>query len=143
MHFVHHSRHQPETDSNYASGLSLWDRLFRSFRLRENPEEITLGLGHWETREWRSLPGMLSAPFHKRSLRSRRNLNPLKSKNRSYSSGFSFTFVVLPPWIFPIVAAVFFTAAAFVRTSNSTRNFLLFPGAMVFTRPRSRSTERL
>jgi sterol desaturase/sphingolipid hydroxylase (fatty acid hydroxylase superfamily) len=71
MHCVHHSRHQPETDSNYASGLSLWDRLFHSFRLRENSEEITLGLDHWETREWRSLPGMLLAPFHKRSPRPR------------------------------------------------------------------------
>jgi len=66
MHFVHHSRWQPETDSNYASFLSVWDRLFGSFRLRARPEEISLGLDHWESREWRSLPGMLAAPFRKR-----------------------------------------------------------------------------
>ncbi|WP_338132080.1 hypothetical protein [Bradyrhizobium elkanii] len=27
MHKMHHSRHQPETDSNYSNLLSIWDRL--------------------------------------------------------------------------------------------------------------------
>jgi sterol desaturase/sphingolipid hydroxylase (fatty acid hydroxylase superfamily) len=66
MHWVHHSRWQPETDSNYSSFLSLWDRLFGSFRLRERPQEIALGLDGWEEREWRGLPGMLLAPFRRR-----------------------------------------------------------------------------
>lgn len=65
MHYVHHSRWQPETDSNYASFLSVWDRLFGSFRLREKPHEIRLGLDHWEEREWRRLPGILAAPFRR------------------------------------------------------------------------------
>jgi len=65
MHFVHHSRWQPETDSNYSSLLSVWDRIFGSFRLREKPEEISLGLNEWQEREWRRLPGMLAAPFRK------------------------------------------------------------------------------
>jgi sterol desaturase/sphingolipid hydroxylase (fatty acid hydroxylase superfamily) len=67
MHYVHHSRWQPETDSNYSSLLSIWDRIFKSFRLREKPAEIKLGLDHWPEREWRRLPGMLAAPFRKRS----------------------------------------------------------------------------
>jgi len=67
MHYVHHSRWQPETDSNYASLLSIWDRLFRSFRLRERPQDIELGLDHWQQHEWRGLGGMLAAPFHKRT----------------------------------------------------------------------------
>ena len=66
MHYVHHSRLQPETDSNYSSLLSVWDRLFRSFRLRDNPQEIELGLDHWNEKEWRRLPGMLLAPFKRR-----------------------------------------------------------------------------
>ncbi len=66
MHWVHHSRFQPETDSNYSSFLSVWDRLFGSFRLRADPHEIELGLDDWEDREWRSLPSMLRKPFHKR-----------------------------------------------------------------------------
>ena len=65
MHYVHHSRWQPETDSNYTSLLSIWDRLFGSFRLRDQPAEISLGLDHYEEREWRRLPGMLAAPFRK------------------------------------------------------------------------------
>lgn len=69
MHYVHHSRWQPETDSNYSSFLSVWDRLFGSFRLREKPQEISLGLDHWEEREWRGLFGMLAAPFRKRPSR--------------------------------------------------------------------------
>lgn len=65
MHCVHHSRWQPETDSNYASFLSVWDRLFGSFRLRDKPAEISLGLDNYQEHEWRELPGMLVAPFRK------------------------------------------------------------------------------
>jgi sterol desaturase/sphingolipid hydroxylase (fatty acid hydroxylase superfamily) len=64
MHWVHHSRLQPETDSNYGSVLSVWDRIFRTFRLREDPREITLGLDDdAEEKHWRTLPGMLLRPF--------------------------------------------------------------------------------
>lgn len=34
MHWVHHSVRREETNSNYGSVLSVWDRLFGSFRLR-------------------------------------------------------------------------------------------------------------
>ena len=66
MHWVHHSDYRPETDSNYSSFLSVWDRLFRTFRLREKPGEITLGLRGWERREWAGIWGMLKSPFVKR-----------------------------------------------------------------------------
>jgi sterol desaturase/sphingolipid hydroxylase (fatty acid hydroxylase superfamily) len=66
MHWVHHSRWQPETDSNYSSFLSIWDRLFGSFRLRKNPEEICMGLDGWEEGDWFRLTGMLTAPFRRR-----------------------------------------------------------------------------
>lgn len=69
MHYVHHSRWQPETDSNYASLLSIWDRIFGSFRLRDKPQEIALGLDHWQEHEWRRLPGILLAPFRRRASR--------------------------------------------------------------------------
>jgi sterol desaturase/sphingolipid hydroxylase (fatty acid hydroxylase superfamily) len=65
MHYVHHSRWQPETDSNYTSLLSVWDRLFGSFRLRDKPSEISLGLDGYQEREWRRLPGLLAAPFRR------------------------------------------------------------------------------
>jgi sterol desaturase/sphingolipid hydroxylase (fatty acid hydroxylase superfamily) len=65
MHVVHHSRERAETDSNYSSFLSVWDRMFGSFRLREKPEEIELGLEGWREEEWRGVLGMLAAPFRR------------------------------------------------------------------------------
>ena len=62
---AHHSRWQPETDSNYSSFLSIWDRMFGSFRLREKAQDIVLGLDGWEEHEWLSLFGMLLAPFRR------------------------------------------------------------------------------
>ena len=44
MHKVHHSRLRPETDSNYSALLSVWDRIGRSFRLRDDPHTIEFGL---------------------------------------------------------------------------------------------------
>jgi len=64
MHWVHHSRWRPETDSNYGSVLSVWDRVFGTFRLRDAPWELNLGLDDdREEREWRTLVGMLKRPF--------------------------------------------------------------------------------
>ena len=63
MHKVHHSRLQPETDSNYTSMLSIWDRLFGSFRLRDNPHEIEFGLDHYDAPGSQGLTGMLRTPF--------------------------------------------------------------------------------
>ena len=66
MHWVHHSDWRPETDSNYSSFLSVWDRVFRSFRLRHRPQDIHLGLANWPPSDWRGLGGMLTAPFRRR-----------------------------------------------------------------------------
>lgn len=63
MHWVHHSDQQPETDSNFSSVLSLWDRLFCTFRLRTQPESIRLGLDGVSEDEWRTLPALLRLPF--------------------------------------------------------------------------------
>jgi sterol desaturase/sphingolipid hydroxylase (fatty acid hydroxylase superfamily) len=66
MHWVHHSDFQPETDSNYSSVFSVWDRIFGSFRLRTEPRDLTLGLRGMERSEWATLRGMLVAPFRPR-----------------------------------------------------------------------------
>ena len=63
MHKVHHSRWQPETDSNYSSMLSVWDRLFRSFRLRARLDEIELGLDQFDAPEDRTISGLLRMPL--------------------------------------------------------------------------------
>ncbi len=67
MHWVHHSMLRDETNSNYGSVLSVWDRLFGSFRLREDPSEIELGLTDDTSEDsWRTLRGMLIRPFKRK-----------------------------------------------------------------------------
>ncbi len=63
MHKVHHSRWQPETDSNYASFLSIWDRLFRSFRLNSDPASIRFGLDEFDAPAHQSIGGMMGTPW--------------------------------------------------------------------------------
>lgn len=45
IHRVHHSIDQTETDSNYGSVLSIWDRLGRTIRLRADHRPVIFGLG--------------------------------------------------------------------------------------------------
>lgn len=63
MHRVHHSRWQPETDSNYSSLFSFWDRMARTFRINPNPENIQIGLDDFDKDDKQSLKGMLKTPF--------------------------------------------------------------------------------
>jgi sterol desaturase/sphingolipid hydroxylase (fatty acid hydroxylase superfamily) len=63
MHKVHHSRWQPETDSNYSSLFSFWDRLFRSFRLRDDPHTIQFGLEGYDAPAHQNLRGLLATPL--------------------------------------------------------------------------------
>lgn len=68
MHKVHHSRIQQETDSNYTSLLSLWDRVFQSFRLRADPKAIEFGVDGWTATQHQQLPGMLATPIRQPTL---------------------------------------------------------------------------
>jgi sterol desaturase/sphingolipid hydroxylase (fatty acid hydroxylase superfamily) len=63
MHKVHHSDWQPETDSNYSSLFSFWDRVFGSFRLRDDPHSVHFGLQELATPEDQTLKGLLATPF--------------------------------------------------------------------------------
>lgn len=63
MHKVHHSDWQPETDSNYSTVLSMWDRLARSFRMRSDPKTIVFGLEEFTDRSWQTWWGMWKTPF--------------------------------------------------------------------------------
>ena len=66
MHRVHHSRWQPETDSNYSSLFSFWDRIARTFRLNPKPETIRLGLEQLDKEEDQTVKGMFKTPFDQR-----------------------------------------------------------------------------
>ncbi len=66
MHRVHHSVEDDETNSNFGFNLSLWDRLFGTYRAqpRQGQEGMTIGIHHYrETREVSWLPGMMTLPF--------------------------------------------------------------------------------
>jgi sterol desaturase/sphingolipid hydroxylase (fatty acid hydroxylase superfamily) len=63
MHKVHHSDCQPETDSNYSTVLSVWDRLAWTFRTRLDPKTIVFGLEEFTDSSWQTWWGMWKTPF--------------------------------------------------------------------------------
>jgi len=67
MHKVHHSDYRLETDSNYSSVLSIWDRLAGSFRLRSDPKTLVFGLPEFTDARWQSWWGMMKTPFAHRA----------------------------------------------------------------------------
>ena len=65
MHKVHHSRIKIETDSNYSSFLTIWDRIFGSFRLKDDYSRINFGLDNYDGEDKQSLIGLLKTPLMK------------------------------------------------------------------------------
>jgi len=63
MHGIHHSTRAEETDSNYSSLLSWWDRLHRSLRLDVPQAAVTIGVPGFSNPEDVSLTASLSLPF--------------------------------------------------------------------------------
>lgn len=65
MHRVHHSVVMQETNSNFTSLLSVWDRLYKTFRTREDTRAITLGLPVFREEKWQRAWGFFITPFTK------------------------------------------------------------------------------
>lgn len=65
MHKIHHSRWQPETDSNYGSLFSFWDRLARSFRMRdvEGFKSLRIGLDQFDDPQYETVKNIFKLPF--------------------------------------------------------------------------------
>jgi sterol desaturase/sphingolipid hydroxylase (fatty acid hydroxylase superfamily) len=63
MHRIHHSPERRETDSNYGTIFSFWDRLGKSFRLRESSSEVKYGLDEFSGKETESLAVLALMPF--------------------------------------------------------------------------------
>jgi sterol desaturase/sphingolipid hydroxylase (fatty acid hydroxylase superfamily) len=72
MHRVHHSVERVELDSNFTSLLSLWDRLARTFRTREDTRSIIFGLPRFREERFQRLWGFLITPFESRDVQSPR-----------------------------------------------------------------------
>ena len=67
MHRIHHSVLREETDSNYGFNLSLWDRVFGSYREHPQrpPRTMPVGLMEWRDARALSLPALLLQPFRR------------------------------------------------------------------------------
>lgn len=63
MHGIHHSAVQQETDSNWSSGLTVWDWLHGTLRLNIPQETITIGVPAYEDPRLVTLPKALAMPF--------------------------------------------------------------------------------
>jgi sterol desaturase/sphingolipid hydroxylase (fatty acid hydroxylase superfamily) len=65
MHYVHHSSRRDEHDSNYGDVLSLWDRLFGTYRIVPADALVACdyGLGDASDEEAASLVRQLRSPF--------------------------------------------------------------------------------
>ena len=69
IHRVHHSRARVETDSNYSIIFSFWDRMWGTFRLREDGRPVHFGLDEYDGEEWQRVSGLLTTPFQTVTLR--------------------------------------------------------------------------
>lgn len=63
MHKVHHSRYQPETDSNYANIFSIWDRIFGTFVKVPDTTAIRYGLDEYQASRYQEIGPLLKAPW--------------------------------------------------------------------------------
>jgi sterol desaturase/sphingolipid hydroxylase (fatty acid hydroxylase superfamily) len=63
MHGIHHSTRADETNSNYSSLLSWWDRLHRSLRVNVPQASITIGVPGFSTPADVTLVKSLTLPF--------------------------------------------------------------------------------
>lgn len=63
MHKVHHSRYQPETDSNYANIFSIWDRLFGTFVTVKDTTSLRYGLDEYLDERYQQIGPLLKTPW--------------------------------------------------------------------------------
>ncbi|MGH9633102.1 MAG: sterol desaturase family protein, partial [Bryobacteraceae bacterium] len=64
MHGIHHSRIRSETDSNWSSGLSIWDRLHGTMRRDVPQREIIIGVPAYHDPAQVTLPKVLLMPLY-------------------------------------------------------------------------------
>ena len=65
MHGIHHSIVERETNSNWSSGLTIWDWLHGTLHLNVPQDEITIGVPAYREAKEVVLPKVLALPFVK------------------------------------------------------------------------------
>ena len=63
MHWVHHSDIVEESNTNYGTIFSWWDRLAKTFRIRKDPQKIVYGVESLKETRWQTIVGMLKTPL--------------------------------------------------------------------------------
>lgn len=63
LHGIHHSDDEREMNSNWSSGLTIWDFLHKTFRKDVRQSEIRIGVKKFDSIEAVGLGKMLAAPF--------------------------------------------------------------------------------
>lgn len=65
MHGIHHSAEPSERNSNWSSGLSLWDRLHRTLRLDVPDERVRIGVPEYRRKRDIGFLKSVALPFRK------------------------------------------------------------------------------
>ncbi len=76
MHRIHHSTEPAETNSNFGFNISIWDRLFGTYRRHAHLDQASMPVGIDEMRDPASvltLRGMLTLPFRHASPSAKRS----------------------------------------------------------------------
>ena len=63
MHRIHHSTDRDEHDSNYGFNLSVWDRIFGTYRAKPKGDGVQIGLEPWQDERPTRLLWSLGFPF--------------------------------------------------------------------------------
>jgi diguanylate cyclase (GGDEF)-like protein/PAS domain S-box-containing protein len=65
MHRVHHSIQENETNSNFAFNISVWDRVFGTYKAEPEAGQLgmTIGLTQFRETKWQNYIGIMSTPF--------------------------------------------------------------------------------
>lgn len=76
LHRVHHSSHQPETDTNFGAVFPIWDLIFGTFKTQTKlpPKEMQLGLEEVRDSRTNNIFWLLLSPF--------KNFNTQKNENK-------------------------------------------------------------
>lgn len=69
VHRIHHSIYANETNSNFGTSLSVWDKLFKTYKdkAKASTENIKIGLKEYQAVEKTNFIELLKTPFIKKS----------------------------------------------------------------------------
>ncbi len=68
MHAIHHSIDPSQLQTNFSSGLAIWDHLHGTFRFDSEPQDVVVGVVGHLNREDAALGRVLKLPFSERAL---------------------------------------------------------------------------